>query len=128
MTDEAASAGTPALSPEAKARAKAKAEVEPIVAPLREKHGELGVFPIPGIGLVVVKSPGFEAFSRFQNRMTTEGIDQAAEIFELVMSCVVHPDDQAARAIFKKRPYALQKALVRVRELGGSEIEDLGKD
>lgn len=127
MSDEATDAER-VLNPEEVARAARKAEVEAVVAPLREKYGELGVFPISKFGLIVVQKPTFEAFSRFQNRVTTDGVDQASEILELVMSCVVHPDAPAARAIFKKQPYALQKVSQRVRELGGSEIEDLGKD
>lgn len=124
MADEVASAEVSASDPVEAAKAARNA----LVAPLRELHGELGVYDIPGQGLVVVKVPSFEGFSRFQNRVTADGVDQASEILELVMGCVVHPDATKARAIFRKRPYALQKISQRIRELGGSEIEDLGKD
>lgn len=114
--------------PKEKAKAAAKAARELIVAPLRADHGELGVFDIPGYGLIVVKAPIFEVFSRFQNRMQAEGVDQTSEILELVMGCLLYPDPTKARAILKKRPYAMQKISSRIRELGGSEVEDLGKE
>lgn len=124
MADEqTGGADVPALDP----KEKAKAERDAIVAPLKAEYGELGVFQTR-FGLLVVKTPPYETFARFQNRYGADGVDQASEIVELVMSCVVYPDQPAARALLKKQPWALQKASARIRELGGSEIEDLGKD
>jgi hypothetical protein len=124
MAADEVGADVSALDP----KEQAKAARELILAPLRAEHGEVGAFEIPGLGMIVVKAPIFEVFSRFQNRVTADGVDQTSEILELVMGCVVYPDATKARAILKKRPYAMQKISARIRELGGSEVEDLGKE
>lgn len=101
---------------------------EAILAPLREKHGEIAYWDVPGFGLVVAAAPDSEKeYDRLVNELNNAEIDKAVSLRTFALACVVYPDREQARTIFKRKPAFATKVAARGQKLCGSDIEELGK-
>ncbi len=105
------------------------AEESAVLAKLREKHGEIASWKVPGHGLVVAANPENAAeYDRLVNTLKKDDADASAALRTFALQCVVHPDREAAKAIFKAKPAFALKVAARGQQLAGAGIEELGKD
>jgi len=105
---------------------------EALLAPLRAKYDELAYFMPPRgfeqVGLVVVAAhPNPKVYQNFVNQVSKDSTDKAVATENFALNCVVHPDRETAKAIFKKKPALGLKISVRAQELAGSDSKELGK-
>ncbi len=101
---------------------------EEILAPLREKYGEIASWNVPGLGLVVAASPNPQEYERLVNELNNPDADKAVSLRNFAISCVVYPEDrETVKRIFQKKPAFATKVARRGQQLCGSEIEELGK-
>lgn len=104
-------------------------EREAILAKLSEEHGDIASFDVPGFGLVVLAVPDNDAeYNDLVNRLADTNADKAVAMRNFALACVVHPDRDTAKRIFKKRPAFALACCKRGQQLCGSEIKELGKD
>ena len=105
------------------------ADHEEVLAPLRAEHGDIAHWDVPGFGLVVAASPENPGeYHRLVNDLKDDKKDAAVALETFALACIVHPDREAAKKIFKKKPAFAVKVAKRGQELCGSDIEELGKD
>lgn len=104
---------------------------EEILAPLRAKYGEEGiaVWPVPGWGLVVAAVPENEKeYDRLVNDMNDPNADKMVALRAFALACIVYPDRETAKKMFKAKPAFATAVAKRGQQLCGSEIRELGKD
>lgn len=102
---------------------------ESVLAPLREKHGDIASWVIPKFGLVVAARPANPAeYDRMVNTLRKPGVDQVGTLRAFAMQCIVHPDREEVKRIFEKYPAFAPKVADRAADLCGGEFEELGKD
>lgn len=100
-----------------------------ILAPFREKHGEIAYWDVPRFGLVVAAAPENQAeYHKLVNALKNDKADSALALEQFALACVVYPERAQAKAIFKARPAFALKVAGRGQALCGSDIEELGKD
>jgi hypothetical protein len=102
---------------------------------LLRAHGEIGAWPTPGNGLVVVAAPkNPKTYQNLVNALQDDKIDKAVELEKFALNCVVYPvtaegkpDRAAVKRIFAAKPAFALKVAGRAQELAGSDIVELGK-
>ena len=103
-----------------------------LLDPIRAKYDEIAMFLPPRgfehVGLIVVAAHANpKVYQNFVNQVSKESTDKAVATENFALSCVVHPDRETAKAIFKKKPALGLKISVRAQELAGSDSKELGK-
>lgn len=76
------------------------------IAELKQKHGEDALIRVPapdGSPMVFVR-PRAEAWIEFIDTSLKDRSSKATAILKCVLECTVHPDRQAASAIFSRYP------------------------
>jgi hypothetical protein len=102
---------------------------EETLAKAREDHGEIAYYNVPGFGLVIVAAPENEKeYDSLVNRLQDDKQDKAVAMRSFALACVVHPDRETAKKIFKKKAAFALKVAARGQELAGGEIQEQGKD
>ena len=99
---------------------------EKLLAELREKHGRIAAFDVPGHGLVVIKAPSQPEYERFVDTLAGDKGSKAQAMRTLALASTVYPERKEAQAIFAANPVLPAKLAARAQELGGSEIQELG--
>lgn len=104
-----------------------------LLDPIRAKYDEISIFVAPKgfeqVGLVVVAAPlNPKSFQNFVNLVSKDSTDKAVATENFALVCIVHPDRETAKAIFKKKPAFALKVAGRAQELAGSDTKELGKD
>lgn len=94
--------------------------------------GDIAIWPAPkGFeGVIVAAAPeNSKIYENLVNKLNNpKGSDTSFELIQFATACVVHPDRETVKAIFKKKPGLALKIANRCQELAGVEIEELGKD
>jgi hypothetical protein len=103
-----------------------------LLEPLRAKYDDIAIFMPPRgfeqVGLIVVAAhPNPKVYQNFVNQVSKDSTDKAVATENFALNCVVHPDRETAKAIFKKKPALGLKISVRAQELAGSDSKELGK-
>jgi hypothetical protein len=106
---------------------------EALLAPFRAKYDEIALFVPPKgfehVGLIVVAAPlNPKVFQNFVNQVSKDTTDKAVASENFALTCVVHPDRETAKSIFKKKPATALKICGRAQELAGADAKELGKD
>lgn len=106
-------------------------QYESILAPLREKHGEIAIYPAPRPkfdGIIVLAAPlNSTAYQVYTNNIHNERADKFVEGRKFALACIVHPDQATAKAILEYRPGLVTKFANRGGDLCGNDTEELGK-
>ena len=108
-----------------------RSENADIIAKAESEHDEIAIYQAPKgfSGIVIVAAPSNpKTFQNFVNQVAKPETDKAVETQNFALNCVVHPDRNAMKAMFAKRPAFALKIAGRAQELCGSETKELGKD
>ena len=104
-------------------------EKEELLAKAREEHGEIAWYDLKHLGIVIIAAPAnAEEYDSLVNRLANDKADKALAMRNFALACVVHPDRETAKKIFKAKPAFALKVGARGQELAGGEIEEQGKD
>ncbi len=120
-----------AAAPDDEEKTDPLARFESILAPLRDKHDEIAVFPVPKrLGeIVVVAAPtNGKAYQVYTNNLHNEQADKFAESRKFALACIVYPDFEKAKEILTARPGLVTAFSNRGAQLAGAGVEELGKD
>lgn len=89
---------------------------------LAAKHGELRVYRTPN-GALALKPPKSGDFQRFTDKLTSDKGSKYATMREIVLSCRVYPEREAAVALIDRYPGLVLQAGTAINELAGTEFE-----
>ena len=121
-----------------------QAEREALLEELRQKHGEIDPFMYGGQLVVLARPKAHLEWDRYQNVLTAAGaaaatasasttgaespepIDVASATRTFVLSCIVYPSVDEARALFKRYPGAPSDMSKRCTALVKAKIVELG--
>lgn len=89
---------------------------------LAAKHGEIRIYRTPN-GTLALKAPGPGDFQRFTDKLTGDKGSKYATMREIVLSCRVYPEREAALALIDRYPGLVLQAGTAINELAGTEFE-----
>ena len=103
-----------------------------ILGPLFEKYGKspskIAYWEVPDFGLVVAVKPEDPLeYSKLVNLLRQDEVDTNAAIASFALRCVVYPDRDTTKRIFKELPAFALTVGNRGQKLCGSGIKELGK-
>lgn len=108
-------------------------EEQETLARLRDQYGDVSYWHVPKFGMVVAACPpNPKEYDRFVNAIrprlsADEDEDAASAVETFAMACVVHPDRDAVKKLFRRYP-AFKGVVSRAgQKLAGSGIKELGK-
>lgn len=93
------------------------------LAELTTKHGEIASVKLPDGRVFAIKRPDGPSFKRFTDRLADDKAQKASAFEELVLSCCVEPDREAAKAILSDYPALATKLVIAAQELAGADLE-----
>ena len=103
-----------------------------ILEPLFAEHGKgpnkIAYWEVPDFGLVVATKPKDPMeYSKLVNLLRQDEVDTNSAIAGFALKCVVHPDRETTKRIFKELPAFALTVGNRGQKLCGSGIKELGK-
>lgn len=103
-----------------------------ILDPLFERYGKsaskIAYWEVPEFGLVVAVKPEDPLeYSKLVNLLKQDEVDATSAVASFALKCVVHPDRETIKRIFKELPAFALTVGNRGQKLCGSGIKELGK-
>lgn len=101
-----------------------------VLNPIIEQYGKskIAYWEVPDFGLLVAAKPKDPLeYSKLVNELKQEEVDANQAITSFALKCVLFPDAQTTKKIFKEYPAFALKVGKRGQELCGSNFKELGK-
>jgi len=103
-----------------------EAAEQKLIGELQDQHRRVKAYRVDGTLIVVRKCSSGER-SRMMDKMADPRSSKAAVHKELALSCIVHPDREAAKAILEEYPALYDDFANAAYELAKGGVEELGK-